>query len=274
MSKKRINYIKLLFSFIKEIYLKKSVIYELTKRDFQAQYKGSYLGFFWTYIQPLAFILIIWIVLNYGFRAQHIENAPHSFWLIVGMIPWLYFSEVFIASTNVIQQYNFLIKKVNFSLGILPLVKIFSALINQLVFIFFVILMGVFYGVYPGFHTLQIIYYLLCVFVLLIGLGWITSSTSIFVKDINNIVSILIQFGFWLTPIFWNITMVPVQYHWLIKLNPVYYIISGYRDSFIYGTSFWSKPAEALYFWLVVLTILLIGAVVFRRLRPHFAEVM
>lgn len=274
MHQKNLNYIKLLFGFVKEIYLKKSIIYELTKRDFQAQYKGSYLGFFWTYIQPLLFILIIWGVLSLGFRSQNVENTPHSFWLIIGMIPWLYFSEVFVASTNVVQQFSFLIKKVDFSLGILPLVKIFSAFINHLIFIFLVILLGCFYGIYPSFYTIEILYYVLSMFVLLIGLGWITSSTGIFVKDINNIVAILIQFGFWLTPIFWNISMLPEKYHWIIKLNPVYYIISGYRDTFIYQRPFWNKPLETLYFWIIVIAILIIGAVVFRRLRPHFAEVI
>jgi len=274
MFPKLLSYIRLFFSFIKEIYFKKSIIYELTKRDFQAQYKGSYLGFFWTYIQPLLFILIIWGVLSLGFRLQNIENAPHSFWLIIGMIPWLYFSEVFVASTNVVQQFSFLIKKVDFSLGILPLVKIFSAFINHLVFIFLTILLGCFYGIYPSLYTIQIIYYVISMFFLLIGLGWITSSTSIFVKDINNIVTVLIQFGFWLTPIFWSISMIPEKFHWIIKLNPVYYIISGYRDTFIYGIPFWNKPLETLSFWIIVIVILVIGAVVFRRLRPHFAEVI
>ncbi|NJD22532.1 MAG: ABC transporter permease [Melioribacter sp.] len=274
MSPKHFSYIRLFFSFINEIYLKKPIIYELTKRDFQAQYKGSYLGFFWTYIQPLLFILVIWAVLSFGFRLENIENAPHSFWLIIGMIPWLYFSEVFVATTNVVQQFSFLIKKVDFSLGILPLVKIFSAFINHLIFIILTILLGCFYGIYPSLYTIQIIYYVISMFFLLMGLGWITSSTSIFVKDINNIVTILVQFGFWLTPVFWSISMIPEKFHWIIKLNPVHYIISGYRDTFIYKVPFWNKPIETLYFWITVIVILLIGSVVFRRLRPHFAEVV
>ncbi|MCX6170066.1 MAG: ABC transporter permease [Ignavibacteriales bacterium] len=270
----RPNYIKLFTGFIQEIYYKKSIIYELAKRDYQVQYKGSYLGFFWTYIQPLLFILIIWGVLSIGFRLQNIENTSHAYWLICGMIVWLYFSEVFIAMTSVIQQFNFLIKKVDFSLGILPLVKIFSALINHLVFIFLTIVLGCFYSVFPSIFTLQIIYYIFSMVVLLIGLGWITSSTSVFVKDVNNIVSILIQFGFWLTPIFWSISMIPQKYHWMVKVNPVYYIVSGYRDTLIYKIPFWEKPLELIYFWGTVSIILVIGAIVFRRLRPHFAEVI
>lgn len=264
----------LLYNFLKEIYGKRFAIFELAKRDFQSQYKGSYLGIFWTYIQPFVFILLIWGVLTFGFKMQSVENTSQVYWLICGMIAWLFFAEVFSATTGVIQQYNFLIKKVDFSLGILPMVKVLSALAAHTVFIFIVLTIGFFYGIFPAIHTLQIFYYTGAMSILLVGLGWLTSSTSIFVKDVNNIVSIAIQFGFWLTPIFWSPAMIPEKYIWLVKINPLYYIISGYRDSFIYGTPFWNKPYELIYFWLVVLVILVTGAIVFRRLRPHFAEVI
>ena len=259
---------------MKEIYSKRFAIYELAKRDFQSQYKGSYLGIFWTYIQPFVFILLIWGVLTFGFRMQNVENTSQVYWLICGMIAWLFFSEVFASSTYVIQQYNFLIKKVDFSLGILPMVKVFSALTTHAIFIIITLIIGLFYGIYPGAHTLQIFYYTGAMCLLLIGLGWLTSSTSIFVKDVNNIVYIAIQFGFWFTPIFWNPSMIPGKYLWLIKINPLYYIVAGYRDSFIFGTPFWSRPYEFFYFWVVVMIILIAGAIVFRRLRPHFAEVI
>ena len=190
------------------------------------------------------------------------------------MIAWLFFAEVFAATTTIIQQYSFLIKKVDFSLGILPMVKVLSALTAHAVFIIITLIVGLFYGIYPGFHTLQIFYYTGASSILLIGLGWLTSSTSIFIKDVNNIVSIVIQFGFWLTPIFWSPTMIPEKYLWLIKINPLYYIVEGYRDSLIYGTPIWNKPYELIYFWFVVMIILFVGATVFRRLRPHFAEVI
>jgi ABC-type polysaccharide/polyol phosphate export permease len=126
----------------------------------------------------------------------------------------------------------------------------------------------------PGVYTLQLIYYLAAMFFLLLGLGWITSSTSIFVQDVSNIVMIITQFGFWLTPIIWNITRIPEKYRWIIKLNPMCYIVNGYRDSLIYKIPFWSKPYETIYFWFFTLMVLLIGVVVFRRLKPHFGEVI
>lgn len=272
--KKIQKYLLLLIKFSKEIFYKRHAIFELAKRDFQIQYKGSYLGIFWTYVQPFLFIMLIWSVLTFGFKMQSVENRYHTFWLIIGMIPWLFFSEVFSSTSSVVQQFSFLIKKVDFSLGILPIVKILSLLVTHFVFVLIAVIVGIFSGIYPSFLSLQILYYTFSMCILLLGLGWFTSSTSLFIKDVNNIVTLLVQFGFWLTPIFWNIDMIPKDYHWIIKLNPVYYIISGYRDSFIYNIPFWNKPVELIYFWAIVLMILTVGAVVFRRLRPHFAEVI
>lgn len=264
----------LLYNFLKEIYDKRFAIFELAKRDFQSQYKGSYLGIFWTYIQPFVFILLIWGVLTFGFKMQSVENRSHTFWLIIGMIPWLFFSEVFSSTSTVVQQFSFLIKKVDFSLGILPIVKILSLLVTHFVFVLIAFVVGIFSGIYPSFLSLQILYYTFSMCILLLGLGWFTSSTSLFIKDVNNIVALLVQFGFWLTPIFWNIEMIPKEYHWIVKLNPVYYIVNGYRDSLLFNCPFWQKPYEFFYFWFVVALILVTGAIVFRRLRPHFAEVI
>jgi ABC-type polysaccharide/polyol phosphate export permease len=130
------------------------------------------------------------------------------------------------------------------------------------------------HNILPSFCAFQLIYYLVALFLLLLGLGWITSSTSLFVQDVSNVVSIIAQFGFWFTPIIWNIDRIPVKYQWIIKLNPMCYIVNGYRDSLIYKIPFWSKPYETLYFWFFTVTVLLIGVVVFRRLKPHFGEVI
>lgn len=268
------SYIKLLFELFKEIYAKKYIIYELAKRDFKLKYKGSYLGFFWTLLQPALFVLIIWFVLTVGFNFQKIENTSQTYWLIAGIIPWLFFSEVFVSVTTVIRQYWFLIKRPDFSLGILPIVKILSELIVHSVFLIIAIIVGFFFNTYSGFFLVQIFYYIFGMSFLLIGLGWLSSSTSMFVRDVNNIVSILVQFGFWVTPVFWSISMVPTRYQWIIKLNPLYYIVTGYRDTLIFKIPFWEHINETIYFWGFVVATLVIGAVIFRRLRPHFAEVI
>jgi len=110
--------------------------------------------------------------------------------------------------------------------------------------------------------------------ILVCGLSWITSSLTVFIKDTGQIVAMLMQIGFWATPIFWNIKTVPEKYHNLISFNPAFYIIQGYRNSFMSQTWFWEHSEHALYFWIFTLGVFVIGAILFLKLRPHFADVL
>ena len=168
---------------------------------------------------------------------------------------------------------NFSSNRVDFRLSILPIVKILSALVPHFFFILLAVLVSWINGFNPSVYTLQLIYYLFAMIALLVGLGWLSSSTSLFVNDITKVVAILVQFGFWLTPIFWNMKMIPQQYQWVVKLNPVCYIVTGYRDSLVYHVPFWDRPLESIYFWIVTFVVLYFGITVFGKLRPHFAEV-
>jgi lipopolysaccharide transport system permease protein/teichoic acid transport system permease protein len=84
----------------------------------------------------------------------------------------------------------------------------------------------------------------------------------------------IIQFGFWLTPIFWSMKMVPQKYYWIISLNPMVYIIDGYRNSMIYNRWFWEESGMTLYFWTFTAVIFVLGALTFKKLRPHFSDVL
>jgi len=156
----------------------------------------------------------------------------------------------------------------------LPIVKLFSALIVHLFFIVVIFIVFYLYGRNPTIYGLQVFYYSFSAITLLVGLTLLSSSLMVFLKDMKEIVAILVQFGFWLTPIFWSLNIVPEKYHKFLKLNPVYYIIEGYRDSFIHNRWFWEHPAYTLYFWCFTLLAFVLGTLVFIRLRPHFADVL
>lgn len=260
--------------FLIDIYAKRAIIYELAKRDFQNQYMGSYLGFLWVYLQPLIFILILYIVFQFGFRAGSTTDLPYAIYLISGIIPWMYFSENLRVASNVLIEYEYLIHDADFRHSVLPTVKLLSAIVPHFFFILLAVIIVWIHGFAPSAYTLQVFYYLFAMIMLLLGLGWMTSSTNLFVSDVSNIVSIIIQFGFWMTPIVWDVNMIPQKYQWIIKLNPVFYIVCGYRDSLIYNIPFWHHPIETLYFWCFTLLALFFGITVFGKLRPQFAEVI
>ena len=262
-------------NFITDIYNKKSILYELAKRDFQQQYMGSYLGAVWVYLQPLFFITVIYLVFTFGFRSgSSSDGVPFAVYLISGMIAWFYIAENSNKNTSVIKEHSFLLKKVDFRLSMLPIVKLLSSTAPHLFFILIAVIVASLNGIYPSFYLFQLIYYFVAMFALLLGFGWLTSSSNIFIPDVSKIVSVIVTFGFWLTPIFWSISKIPEPYQWIIKLNPATYIVQGYRDSIVSHIGFWEKPYQTLYFWTFTAIIMWIGITVFKKLRPHFAEVV
>lgn len=246
----------------------------LAKVDFRQKYLGSYLGIIWAFIQPAVTIAIFWFVFQVGFKVQPVDGVPFLLWLIAGILPWFFFADSIVNATVSIVNNAYLVNKIVFKVEVLPLIKIFSALVIHL---FFVMVMFLLFSVYDfsfSLYWLQVIYYLFCMLVLLVGLSWITSSIVVFMKDVQQLVTMFIQFGFWMTPIFWSIDILPEDYQQYIKLNPVYYIVEGYRDSLLNEVFFWEKMDYTIYFWVVTIALFVIGAIGFKRLRPHFADVL
>jgi ABC-type polysaccharide/polyol phosphate export systems, permease component len=266
---------KLFLSFLREILSKRHLITELTKADFKNKYLGSYLGIMWAFVHPALYIAIVWFVFQVGFRANPMGNFPFVLWMLAGITPWFFFSECLSSASTSILDNAFLIKKLPFSMGMLPLVKILSSLVIHFFFISVIFIMFFIYGYRPSIYNLQVFYYLFASIVLLLGLSWLTSSLTLFLRDTGQIVSMILQFAFWMTPIFWSAKNLPPKIMNILKLNPIYYIVEGYRESFIYKVWFWEQHyILTAYFWAVALFFFVTGAMVFRRLRPHFADVV
>jgi len=261
--------------FLKALYRNRKIIHQMARDDFRNQFLGSFLGVFWAFVQPLVFVFALWFVFSLGLRQARGEApVPFVLWLMAGMFLWFFFSQSILRGTGAILESSYLVKNVKFQVSILPVIKIVSALNVHVIFILLLLLLYVGNGIWPNLYWLQIIYYLAGTLALEIGLTWIFSSLTVFVKDVSQIVQIMIRIGFWLTPVFWSIDRMPSSIQFILKLNPMYYLVQGYRDSLIYKTGFWEHPHLTLYFWTVTFLILVFGGIVFRRLRPHFADVL
>ncbi len=268
------NYLKTFYRFLRDIYSSKRLLIDLAKNDFKSRYMGNYLGILWAFVQPTAMILIFWFVFQVGFKSMPVDNFPFILWLMAGMVPWFFFSESLQSATQSILANNFLVKKVVFRVSLLPIIQIISALAIHLFFIVFLLGMFLYYGYTPTLYWLQIPYYLLATILLVLGVSWITSSVIVFFRDLGQIISMIVQFGFWLTPIFWSLKILPEKYHSLIQYNPAYYLVEGYRDALINHVWFWDKPSLTLQYWAVTAFFFFAGGVIFRKLRPHFADVL
>ena len=269
------RYIKEFYRFLKHIVESRELLATLIKNDFKKQYLGSYLGLVWAFLQPLTFMLVIWFVFEVGFRTiTKSTDVPFFIWLMSGMIPWFFISDALTTGVNSIVSNDFLVKKVSFRVSILPLVTIGSSLIIHITLVIFLMLVFLLYGFSPSIYWLQLPYYIICSVLLVLGISWMTSAVMVFVKDIGHFMGVVIQIGFWATPIFWNINSVPEKYQYLVKLNPAFYIVEGYRDSLINHTWFWENSSVTFYFLSISSAIFILGAIIFKRLRPHFGDVL
>ena len=263
-----------ILQFLNDIYNKRSILFELAKRDFQKQYMGSYLGFIWVYLQPLLFVSVIYVIFSLGLKGGAlVDDVPFVVYLITGIVPWFYIAENLNSNTKVIKQHSFLLKKVDFRLSMLPIVNIMSSVVPHIFLVAICFVLMIINDLSFSFYIFQLVYYFIAMMSLLLGIAWLTSSAQLFIPDVAKFIGLITTFGFWLTPIFWNINNIPAQYQWLVNLNPFTYIVQGYRDSLYLGIGFWEKPYEGLVFWIITSFFLIVGIVVFKKLRPHFAEV-
>ncbi|MCH5279898.1 MAG: ABC transporter permease [Lachnospiraceae bacterium] len=262
-----------------ELYRNRRLILKLSKNDFKTRYAGSYLGIIWAFIQPIVTILVYWFVFEKGLKAGGVltkEGIEVTFvlWLSAGLIPWFFFSEALNNATNALLEYSYLVKKVVFKISILPIIKIISALFVHVFFVVFLLILCACYGYYPQWYTLQVLYYSFCMFIFVLALSYATSAIVIFFRDLSQIINIILQIGMWVTPIMWQVSILSEDVQKIFKLNPMYYIVDGYRQSLFYKEWFWEHPWMTLYFWVLTGIVFIIGAVIFKRLKPHFADVL
>ncbi len=267
------------FSLVRELWQSRQLIWKLAANDFKKRYAGSYLGKIWAFIQPVVTVLMYWIVFDKVFqtRAQLVASGvevPYVLYLTAGLVPWFFFSEALSGGTSAMLEYTYLVKKVVFKISILPLIKVIAASFTHLFFAGVLLVIASCYGYFPTFYTIQVLYYTICLFVLVLGICFMTSAVVVFFKDLQQIISIGLQLGMWATPILWDMNMLSPTMQKVMGINPLVYVVEGYRNA-VYGNKwFFEDVAGTIYFWTVTILLFVLGAFVFKRLKVHFADVL
>lgn len=260
-----------------ELWQNRRLILKLSRNDFKTRYAGSYLGMVWALVQPVVTVLLYWFVFGTIMQSrQSMGNTevPYVLWLTAGLVPWMYFSEALSNGTNALLEYNYLVKKVVFKISILPIIKVFAATFMHVFFVGVMLVLYFCYGNAPSLYMLQLIYFSFCMFILVLAMCYTTCAVVVFFRDLNQIIGIFLQIGMWATPILWNITMLSPKLQVIFKLNPIFYIVNGYRSALFEKTWFWEDFYSTMYFWIVVILLFGLGALIFKRLKVHFADVM
>lgn len=249
------------------------MLFQLARNDIKSKYSNSILGILWAFALPMATILVFWVVFQMGFKNLPVGDAPYILWFASAYIPWIFFTDMLTSGCNCLVEYSYLVRKVKFNVALIPAVKLVSAGFIHLFFIGILCLMRIFYAVPFTIHAVQMLYYSLCAMVFCAGLVYLLSAFTVFFKDTISIVNILVQIGFWVTPVMWNEeTMLDESIRRILSLNPMHYVVCGYRACFLGEAWFWQNPGQGLYFWGISLILLLLGVSLFRKLSPFFAD--
>ncbi|OUQ20077.1 ABC transporter [Lachnoclostridium sp. An14] len=253
---------------IKEIYEYRTMIQSLVRRDLRGRYKGSVLGFLWTFINPLLQLVVYTIVFSVIMRAG-IEKF--YLFLFVALVPWLFFSSSIMNGAMCVLQQQDMVKKIYFPRQVLPIASVTSCFVNMLLsfVVIFAVLIFSGYGI-----NLQAVLYLpvvmLVEYILALGIALITSALTVYFRDLEHILSIITMAWLYLTPIMYSVDMVPEQFLPIFYLNPMTPVIIVYRDILYYKT----VPEIATLFQALLIGILamLVGNYVFSKLQKGFVE--
>ncbi len=240
---------------------------KLAISDFKLRYKNSILGFFWSLIEPLLMLTVLYFVFSYLMR---ISVEHYQLFLLVGIISWNMLSRGTNMSLNSILGKPSLVNKVYFPREILVISSCITALLMTLLeFVIF----GIFMIIFAVTPTITAIYFpiiLFVEFILILGLSFGLASLNVYYRDVQYIWAVIIQAGFFASPIIYPMSIIPEKYVWIIKINPMTIIIDALRRSTIDSVA--PIFRDIIFVIILSLAILIIGYMIFLKLEPRFAE--
>jgi len=273
---RRIEPLSIFVEFMRNLYKDRHMVMTMAVRELKVRYIGSSFGLLWAVINPLTQVAIYGIIFGVFFNAKPDPTyGTHSYflYLICGLIPWQFFSQAVNSSTGVIlANRNLVMKAAGFPSEILPIVSIISQIMSHLIALAVLLIILMIFKVGLSVYILVIPIYILFLTIFTVGLSWIFSSLNVYMRDVQHIVGLIMTAWFFFTPIFYSTAIIPPKIQPLLKLNPMYTLIDGYRYALLAG----ELPPLGNFLYLAFISLLIfgLGGMVFRKLKPGFAEVL
>lgn len=246
----------------------------LTLTHLRERYLGTWAGLLWAFLNPMIMIGVFWIVFAQGFRVPTTGDRPFLLVLVCALIAWLTFTEAVNGAASSIVARAYLVRKIAFPIELLPVTHVFAALIVHAVLIAFALVITLWYGRMPTVSLLMLPVYTFALSYAALGVGLLLSSLGVAIRDILQGLGVFLNLLFWATPIVWSADMMPPTFRWFTNFNPMSYIIEGYRYALLGAPYPPPTMTQAVVFWTSATVIFVIGATVFRRLKPSFADML
>lgn len=255
---------------IKEIYDYRQMVYSLVRKELRGRYKGSALGFLWTFINPLMQLVIYTVVFSVIMRSG-IEK--YYLFLFIGLIPWNFFSASLVGGSRAILNQQSMVTKIYFPREVLPISFVTSSFVNMLYCFIVVFAVVILSGTRIDFIALLYLPLVMAVeYILSLGAALISSAVTVYFRDMEHILGIVVQAWMFLTPIMYSIDDIPSSLRLIFNLNPMTTVISAYRDILYYSRI---PDITNMFIALVLgIIVLILGMAVFNRLKRGFAEEM
>lgn len=251
----------------KELYDYRQLLKSNVSKEIRGKYKGSFLGVLWSFVNPLLMTLVYAIVFPFILRS----TQPHYVtFVVIGVLPWTWFTNVISQGTNTIVVNGGIIKKVYFPREILPISIVTSGLINFLISCIIIAIFLICSGIGFSFYILLLPLIVLIQYILMLGLIFITSAIDVYVRDAEYIINFFITMLFYATPVLYSTSLFPQKFRWILYLNPMTTIINSYRDIFYYKTMPDLVSLLTVLAASIILTV--IGTLIFKKLKKGFAE--
>ena len=248
----------------------------MAKSDLKKTYNGTALGWSWAVIKPAVTIFIYWFAFALGLRQNSsVEGYPFFLWLLSGIISWFYINEMWGGGTSCMRRYKFLISKMKFPTSTIPTFYSLSSLFVHAILVLIVILIFVVAGYGFSIYYLQILFYMICMFILMTGWCMFAGVVGAMSKDFGNLVRSFSMALFWLSGI-----MIPLSrignptIQMILSVNPVTFIVEGYRNSLIYKVWFFENPTTLLIFFVEVIVVWFLAIRTYSKMKKEMADVL
>jgi lipopolysaccharide transport system permease protein len=266
---------KISSNFLRKIYIQRSLIRNFVARDLRSRYIGSFIGIFWSVIHPIVLLATYTFVFSYIFKQRapkDIGTNSFALFLFCGILPWLFFQDTLQRSSTIIIENTNLVTKTLFPSEILPLVVLLSGFVNHL--IGFAILLCIIIFVIGKISILILLVpvYLFFLMIFTIGISWFIASLNVFIRDVSQILSVVLTFWFWSTPIFYPIDLFPKPLMFLAHCNPLAYVVIGYRDCLLRMHT--PDLGKLVIFAVASLVVFWAGGTFFRKTKREFADIL
>jgi ABC-type polysaccharide/polyol phosphate export permease len=258
--------------FLRNLVERRSLLFQLVRRDFEQRFVGSAIGWIWGLIHPLVMLLSWTFVFHYCFKQESPGGIPYPLFLFAGMLPWLLFSETLQRSAASLLDHANLITKTVFPSEIIPVSVFLSSLVSHLLALTLMLVGSVLYLQRLSIFLVLLPLYVLVIGLLAVGLGWIVASLHVFLRDTAQFLAVILTFWFWTTPIF----IQPEAFPWwakpALKFNPLAYAVDAYR-ALLLGTRM-PNPRDLAVMAAYGIAAFVIGGLFFRHLKRGFADVL